>query len=198
WFRVGSTAGSMATMQVGIAGDIPVVGDFDGDGKGELAIFRPSTGDWWYAASGSGNAQRATHFGANGDIPAPADFDGDGKTDMAIFRPSTGVWYVLKSSDYSALIVPFGLSTDKVVPADYDGDGKADIAVFRPSTGIWYVLRSTEGFLGLQWGTATDIPAANSFITQGTTLRTRLPASSRGMSSAVERHKLEVAGGPLR
>ncbi|HQZ82230.1 MAG TPA: FG-GAP-like repeat-containing protein [Pyrinomonadaceae bacterium] len=175
WYRYGSTSGAQAPVTFGIAGDIPVVGDFDGDGKGDLAIFRPSTGDWWYAASGSGSAQRATHFGASGDIPVAADYDGDGKIDMAIFRPSTGVWYVLKSSDYSALIVPFGLGTDKMIPADYDGDGKADIAVFRPSTGIWYILRSSEGFLGLQWGIATDVPVANSFIVQGISARPAVP-----------------------
>jgi len=175
WYRYGSTVGNVTPVQFGVAGDIPVVGDFDGDGKGDLAIFRPSSGDWWYAASGANNAQRATHFGANGDIPVAADYDGDGKTDMAIFRPSTGVWYILNSSDYSALIVPFGLGTDKMIPADYDGDGEADIAVFRPSTGIWYILRSSAGFLGLQWGIAVDVPAANSFIVQGSTSR---PAAS--------------------
>ena len=178
-------------MVLGIAGDVPLVGDFDGDGKGDLAVFRPSTGDWWYAASGSGGAQRATHFGANGDVPVPADYDGDGKTDMAVFRPSTGVWYILNSSDYSATIVPFGLGTDKMIPADYDGDGKADIAVFRPSTGIWYILRSSAGFLGLQWGIATDVPAANSFIYQGSTSR---PAASTRDSPRVKqtyRRRLE-------
>ena len=183
WFRFGSTAGNMPTVQFGVAGDIPLVGDFDGDGKGDLAIFRPSTGDWWYAATSAGGAQRATHWGASGDIPVPADYDGDGKTDMAVFRPSTGVWYVLKSSDYSALIVPFGLGTDKMIPADFDGDGKADIAVFRPSTGIWYILRSSEGFMGLQWGIATDVPAANSFIVQGSTSR---PAASTHGSPRVK------------
>ena len=183
WYRYGSTLGAQSPVSFGIAGDIPLVGDFDGDGRGDLAIFRPSTGDWWYAASGSGNAQRATHFGASGDAPVPADFDGDGKTDMAVFRPSTGVWYILNSSDYSATIVPFGLGTDKMIPADYDGDGKADIAVFRPSTGIWYILRSSAGFLGLQWGIATDVPAANSFIFQGSTSR---PAASTRDSPRVK------------
>ncbi|MBX3283101.1 MAG: VCBS repeat-containing protein [Acidobacteria bacterium] len=184
WYRYGSNLGSQPAVRFGIAGDIPVVGDFDGDGRGDLAIFRPSAGDWWYAASSSGGAQRATHFGANGDIPVPADFDGDGKTDMAVFRPSTGVWYVLNSSDYSALIVPFGLGTDKLIPADYDGDGKADIAVFRPSTGIWYILQSSSGFLGLQWGVATDVPVANQFIVQSGTSRVPTESDDRARRPA--------------
>ena len=140
----------------------------------DLAVWRPSSGVWWIMA-GNGSPQVVQGWGMQGDIPVAGDYDGDGKTDMAVFRPSTGVWYILNSSDYSATIVPFGLGTDKMIPADYDGDGKADIAVFRPSTGIWYILRSSAGFLGLQWGIATDVPAANSFIFQGSTSR---PAAS--------------------
>ena len=54
-----------------------------------------------------------------------------------------------------------------ITPADFDGDGRTDIAVFRPSEGNWYVLRSTAGFMGLQFGISTDIPAAADFDGDG-------------------------------
>ncbi|MCV4615239.1 VCBS repeat-containing protein, partial [Escherichia coli] len=81
--------------------DRPVQADYDGDGKADLAIFRPSTGQWWVEQTSSGVG--VTQFGLSGDIAAPADYDGDGKTDIAVFRPSTGVWYAILSGNQTFL-----------------------------------------------------------------------------------------------
>ena len=59
-----------------------VVFDFDGDGKSDISIFRPSVGEWWYLKSSDG-ANYAAQFGASNDKITPGDFTGDGKTDIA-------------------------------------------------------------------------------------------------------------------
>jgi CubicO group peptidase (beta-lactamase class C family) len=131
--------------------------DFDGDGKTDVSIYRPSVGQWWYLRSSDGGSF-AAQFGNSSDRIAPADFTGDGKTDIAIFRPSTGEWFVLRSEDGSYYAFPFGTSGDIPAPADFDGDGKDDVAVFRPSTSTWYVMRSTGGFIIQQFGQNGDVP----------------------------------------
>ncbi len=118
--------------------------DFDGDGKTDIGIFRPSDGSWWYVRS-IDNAFRVFNFGTSTDILTPGDFTGDGKTDIAIFRPSSGFWYIQRSEDNSFFSFPFGTNGDIPVPADYDADGKADAAVFRPSNSTWYILNSGNG-----------------------------------------------------
>ncbi len=147
----------------GATGDKPLYGDFDGDGKLDAAIFRPSTATWYIRQSSNGQLLQAT-FGTSTDIPVPADYDGDGKANIAIFRPSTGYWYTSQNpaTNYGAII--FGTNGDLPVPADYDGDGKADVAVFRPSTGAWYLNRSTSGFAGIAFGTTEDKPIPNAYI----------------------------------
>ena len=53
-------------------------GDYTGDGKTDVAFWRPSTGEWFILRSEDVSFY-SFPFGANGDIPAPGDYDGDGK-----------------------------------------------------------------------------------------------------------------------
>jgi len=117
--------------------------DFDGDGRTDLAVFRPAERRWLLRQSSTG-AFVDVEWGEPEDIPVSGDYDGDGRTDIAVFRPSNATWYLSRSAA-GPLSIAFGLGTDQPVPADYDGDGRTDLAVFRRSSGTWFIQQSTTG-----------------------------------------------------
>jgi hypothetical protein len=136
------------------------IADFDGDGKTDVSVFRPASGDW-FVTNSSNNQFVAAQFGASGDIIAPGDYDGDGRTDRAVFRPSNGTWYILRSSG-GFVATQFGQNGDIPAAGDYNGDGVTDISVFRPSNGSWYRINSSGGqFVAVQFGANGDkaVPA---------------------------------------
>lgn len=138
--------------------------DFDGDGKTDPSIFRPSDGGWWILGSTAGVSSVTWGFGT--DLLTPADYDGDGKTDVAVYRPGnspSSSFYILRSNGFVFEARNWGLADDVPVVADYDGDSLADAAVFRPSTGAWYVLGTTSGFVGQIWGQNGDVPVTGDF-----------------------------------
>jgi FG-GAP-like repeat len=142
---------------------------FDGDGKSDLSVFRPSSGTWFHLNSTDGSFN-AVQFGSPGDMVVPGDFDGDGKVDRAVWRPSNGLWFILLSSNTSLAGLPFGLPGDIPAQGDYDGDGKTDLAIFRPSTGEWFVyLIGTGQFQFFTFGTNGDKPVPGDYDGDGKT-----------------------------
>ncbi|MFI5247260.1 MAG: FG-GAP-like repeat-containing protein, partial [Nitrospirales bacterium] len=142
-------------MSWGGAGLQPIVADFDGDKKADVAyIVAPAGGQtaaYAILRSTTGyNYAQAQYVPAGwpslGDTPVVGDFDGDGKADPGIWRSSSGVWIVpLSGGNYTTyLFRQWGQAGDKPVIADFDGDGKDDIGFYH--NGVWGILLSTKGY----------------------------------------------------
>ncbi len=157
---------SIYSVFFGLSDDILAPADFVGDFKTDLAVFRPSEGNWYIAKQGINPAQNylTIQWGKVGDIPIPRDYDGDSKADIAIFRPEDGVWYIRNSSGTFPTWQKWGIEGDKPVAGDYDGDGIDDLAVFRPSNGNWYILNSSNGEHSImRFGRNGDIPVQEDY-----------------------------------
>jgi Cellulase (glycosyl hydrolase family 5) len=127
--------------------------DFDGDGTGDVAVFRPSSGLW--AVRGLSRF----YFGAAGDYPVPLKFNSSSASDAAIFRPASGLWAVRRTTR-----LYYGNSDDSPVIEDFSGDGFDEIGIFRASSGLWAIRNRSM----IYFGSTGDIPVPGDYNGDGT------------------------------
>jgi hypothetical protein len=142
-----------------------VTADFDGDGKADYSVFRPS--GVFFILRSSDSTVIVTAWGAVCDSVINGDFDGDGKADVGVWRPSTGEWWIRPSSGIPSVLVRVwgaGSLGDIPAPSDYNGDGKTDMAIYR--SGTWFILQSPTWILPAtiaSFGFTGDIPVAATY-----------------------------------
>ena len=150
WMIAGMTNGT--SFGVGTL-DIPLQGDFNGDGRNDLAYYRPSTAQWFVQGLFSGVQYGQSYV----DIPVPGDYLGNGRTSIAIYRPTTGEWFIPNSSSG---VLRYGGPGDIPVPGDYDGFGRTQLAVYRPSTGEFFIAGQAQP---IQVGAPGQIPVPGAY-----------------------------------
>ena len=174
-----ATAGPAAMKTIleqkfGKKDDIPVTGDYDGDGVADLAVYREKTGKWIVHRLFTIN-----NFGEEGDIPVPGDYFGDGTTDPALYRPGTGEWLIHHINIGVRIVVNFGGPGYIPVPGNYDGDkkNKTDLGIYHVQSGQWKVAVYQKN--NYNWterekyrevfGNIGDIPVQGDYDGNGTT-----------------------------
>ena len=159
WYTQINGGNPEATREWGVSGDQILMGDYDGDFKDDVTIFRPSVGTFYIIQSAT-LTMRVEQFGQNGDnARIVGDYNGDGRDDLAVYRPgSPATWFYKTASNVYFNSVTWGDAGDVPAPGDYDGDGRSDYVIFRangPNGEFW--RRLSTGSIGMQeFGLAGD------------------------------------------
>ncbi len=122
-------------FEYGNQGDIPITGDFNGDGITNIGIF--AGGLWWLDTDADGRltpSDEQVRLGSAGDLPVVGDFNGDGIDELGVFRD--GRWHIDTNRDGTLdardEVFELGQSGDVPVVGDFDGDGVDEPAVYHP------------------------------------------------------------------
>jgi hypothetical protein len=184
-------------VQFGLAGDIPVAGDWDGTGVIRIGVYRPSNGHWYLDVNNNGRwdgngagldldvqfgspsatcvPSSAAGLAACQDIPVVGSWTGNGVSRLGIFRG--GLFFLDNQNPTAAgahtsfTTSIFGMPGDIPVAANWNGTGATDqIGVYR--RGVWYVNATGDGAFHASdpvytFGSAGDIPVVGNWNGNG-------------------------------
>jgi hypothetical protein len=131
------------TFTFGAPGDIPIVGDWNGDGHTKVGVFRSVgfAGEFILDTDGHRAFDASSTvfiFGAAGDHPIAGDWTGAGHSEVGVYRagPGGADIFSLDSNDNHVFdagdqVFTFGFITDQIILGDWNGDGRTKLGVVR-------------------------------------------------------------------
>jgi uncharacterized delta-60 repeat protein len=210
WFQASALqdgGGTVTTYLFANAGDIPLMGDWDGDGVRTPGVFRPSTATFYLASAKSdgGGSVMGFQFGNPTDVPVVGDWNGDGKDTVGVFRRSQGRWYFASANvngGGTVSTVLYGGPSDTPVTGHwhlYGTNGNDRQGAFRASAGTWYLANGprddgngTDPAIG--FASPGDIPAVGDWDGAASRLGVFRPSQARWWFAGSE----STSGPPLK
>ncbi len=185
-------------------GEIPIAGDWNGDGTDTIGLYDPTTSVFYLRNSNSsGFADIAFAYGpANGGlVPIAGDWNGDGTDTIGLYNPTTSVFYLRNSNSSGFADVTFVYGPANTGPAvsgqvpivgDWNADGTDTVGLFNSTTSVFSLRNSNStGFADItmfygpfnggltplagDWATSQPLLAANQVVASAST-----PALTQG------------------
>jgi hypothetical protein len=176
WHNTGYNGANVTLNQAtfGVAGDIPLMGDWDGQGTKRLGLFRGGT--WILDTNGNGMldaGDRTIAFGQAGDVPLLGDWNGTGRIKLGLFRQGT---FILDLSGHLSGVTTglndgtftFGQAGDTPIAADWNNTGTTKVGVFRAGQWLLDFSGTNSVTATYQYGQAGDIPVVGDWKGTGT------------------------------
>ena len=157
-FSFGSTAQSTNCP------DVPLAGNFTGDGIAELAVFDRSTATFQISEP---TGPAFVTFGVGTDTPVVGDWDGDGLANPGVRRSSTRTFYL--STPTGTVDIKMGNRSDLPVAGDWNGDHAWDVGVRKASSNVFRLRKPDGHSYPVKLGKASDIPVTGDWNGDGTT-----------------------------
>ncbi|MEU4237528.1 M23 family metallopeptidase [Actinoplanes sp. NPDC026619] len=163
----------------GALGDQPVTGDWDGNGKESVGIFRPGTELGSFHLSNNlppaGASNYAFESGLATDVPLAGNWDGKTGDSTGFYRPSDGTFHLKDLnepgiSNYAFQLGPIGTGVTPLA-GDWDGDGEDSVGYYDPADSSFHlsnVLDYGSSDYAYVYGRPGDVPVVGDWDGNGT------------------------------
>ncbi len=173
---------------------IPLVGDWNADGRETVGLYNPNTSRFFLRDDNSSGPSKAVfQFGQANWIPVHGDWDGDGVDSVGVYNPANGRFFLRNKNAQGAAdtILVFGGPNRIPISGDWDGDGLDSIGVYSPASST-FLLSSSNGegavLYRFQFGQANWVPIVGDWDQNGTdTVGVYNPSTGRFFLSNVNR-----------
>jgi murein DD-endopeptidase MepM/ murein hydrolase activator NlpD len=183
-FHVTLPGAKERVIKIGVGSDQPVLGDWDGNGRGNVGVLNTNMGVFTLRVRGRDTTVR---FGRSGDVAIAGNWDGNGAFEVGVRRPSARS-FLLRGADGRVMRIRLGHHDDLPVTGDWDGDGATDVGVYAQTKGM-FTLRLVNQLgdaveMRVRMGRRGDVPVAADWNGNGTT---DLGVWSRSSATLTER-----------
>jgi hypothetical protein len=169
---------------LGAVGDVPVTGDWNGDGITEIGVWR-NNHYWYLDYNGNGVwdsliLDNKSAFGSPGDVPVTGDWNGDLRTEIGVFR-NNHFWFLDYNGNgkWDNVVLDnksiFGAPGDVPVTGDWNGNGKTKIGLYRGNH-FWFLDYNGNGKWDSivldnksRFGAVGDVPVTGDWNSNGIT-----------------------------
>ncbi len=154
WALWNSTSNAADIVGFGFTNTIPVVGDWNGDGKTDVGVYNKGGNNFLLR---NGTSLGIIGLGWSGVTPVVGDWNGDDRDEVGVYN-NAGTWALWNSTTSAADIVGFGWANTTPVVGDWNGDGTTEVGIYNKG-GNNFLLKTASGFdvIGLGWSSVTPV-----------------------------------------